>query len=106
MDKVKRQRLESQGWRVGGVDEFLQLTPEEREYIELKMALAQKVRQRRQTMRLTQEGLARLLRSSQSRIAKIEAGDSTVSMDLLIRSLIALGATHKELARLINPSRR
>ncbi len=104
MDKVKKQRLEAKGWRIGGVDEFLNLTPEEKEYIELKLALAQHVRVRRQQNKLTQIEMAKLLKSSQSRVAKMEGGDPSVSLDLLIRSLIALGATKKELARIISSS--
>jgi hypothetical protein len=37
--------------------------------------------------------------SSQSRIAKMEAADSSVWLDLLIRSLLTLGATTKDIAR-------
>ncbi len=48
--------------------------------------------------------MAKLMRSSQSRIAKIEAGDSSVSLDLLIRSLIAMGANRKDLAHIIASS--
>jgi DNA-binding XRE family transcriptional regulator len=104
MDKAKQRYLEAKGWKVGGADEFLQLRSEEKEYIELKLALARKVREHRQKRNLTQVEMARLVGSSQSRVAKIEAGDPSVSFDLLIRSLIALGATQKELARVINPS--
>ncbi len=102
MDKAKRQRLEKKGGTVGSVGEFLALTAEEKAYIELKLALSESIRERRQRRRLTQMALAKRLRSSQSRVAKMEAGDSSVSLDLLIRSLIALGATRKEVARAIS----
>ncbi len=102
MDKAKRQRLEKKGWSVGSVGEFLALTAEEKAYIELKLALSESIRERRQRRRLTQMALAKRLRSSQSRVAKMEAGDSSVSLDLLIRSLIALGATRKEVAQAIS----
>ena len=101
MDKAKKQRLEKKGWKVGNVDEFLALTPDESAYIELKWALSKSVRQRREHMNLTQVQMARLLKSSQSRVAKIEAGDTTVSLDLLVRSLIVLGATRQEVAHVI-----
>ena len=101
MDKHKRMRLEKKGWRVGGIDEFLELTPDEAAYVELKLALSQKVREYRQSKKLTQVEMARLLNSSQSRVAKIETGDASVSLDLLIRSLIALGASRKDLGRMI-----
>ncbi len=101
MDKTKKQKLERKGWKVGDVQEFLALTPEESAYIELKLALSESIKERREQKRLTQTELARLLKSSQSRVAKIEAGDATVSLDLLVRSLIALGATRRELAQVI-----
>ena len=101
IDKNKRQRLEAEGWKVGTVDEFLGLTPEEATYVDLKLALSQQVREYRQTKRLTQVEMARLLKSSQSQVAKIETGDASVSLDLLIRSLIALGATRRELGKII-----
>jgi DNA-binding XRE family transcriptional regulator len=101
MNKTKRLGLEARGWRAGTVDDFLNLTPEEATYIALKLALSRRVRELRQTKSLTQVEMARLLKSSQSRVAKIETGDASVSLDLLIRSLIALSATRRELGRII-----
>ncbi len=101
MNKEKRKHLQRKGWRVGDVQEFLRLTPEETAYIELKLALSESLKERRERKRLTQVELARLLKSCQSRVAKMEAGDSSVSLDLLLRSLIALGASRRELARAI-----
>lgn len=106
MNKVKRKRLEKQGWKVGGTEEFLDLSPEESGVIEIKLALSHWLRERRERMKLTQTELAKRLSSSQSRIAKMEAGDPSVSIDLLIRSLFSLGATKRELAQIISaPSR-
>ena len=104
MDKTKKQRLEAKGWKVSSVDEFLGLTSEEAAYIELKLALSQNVRKYRQSKNLTQVQIAKLLKSSQSRVAKIETGDASVSLDLLIRSLIVMGASRKDLARMIASS--
>jgi predicted XRE-type DNA-binding protein len=104
MDKEKKLYLEQKGWKIGDVEEFLNLTPEEREYIELKLALARKVKEYRQKHNLTQREAADLVKSSQSRVAKMEAGDPSVSLDLLIRSLLALGASRKELARVMAAS--
>jgi len=101
MDRAKKQRLEKKGWKVGRVDEFLNLIPEEATYIEMKIALADSVKEHRQRRKLTQVDLARMLNSSQSRVAKIERGDASVSIDLLMRSLIALGATRRDLAQVI-----
>jgi transcriptional regulator with XRE-family HTH domain len=86
---------------VSGAKELLGLTEEELAYVELKIALGQRLKQRRKARRMTQEELAEQLKSSQSRVAKMEAGDPTVSIDLLVRSLFALGATRKDLARAV-----
>jgi predicted XRE-type DNA-binding protein len=101
MDKAKKKMLEKKGWKVGTVSQFLDLTPEESAYIELKISLGHSVRARRESRRLTQIQMARMLKSSQSRVAKIEAGDTSVSIDLLVRSLIVLGANRRDLARAI-----
>lgn len=101
MDKEKKARLEAHGWKVGSAEEFLGMTPEEAAYVELRLKLSDAVRDLRKKRRLTQVQLAELLNSSQSRIAKVEAADESVSLDLLIRSLLALGATDKDLANVI-----
>ena len=105
MRKEKKKRLEAKGWRVGTAKDFLGLTDEESAYIELKIRLAEGLRQRRQEKGLSQVDLAAKLQSSQSRVAKMEAGDPSVSLDLLIRSLITLGASERELSRIIATSR-
>jgi len=101
MDKAKRKRLESAGWKFGTVKDFLDLSSEESAYIELKLKLAKNLQKRRIEKKLTQIEVARMLKSSQSRVAKMEAGDPTVSVDLLIRSLLTLGARPKVLLRSI-----
>jgi len=104
MKQEKRKRLEAAGWRVGTVSEFLGLTDEEEALIELKLDLARAVRTERIRRRLTQEELGKVLGSSQSRVAKMEAGDPTVSIDLLVRSLLRLGASRRDLARHLSSS--
>jgi ribosome-binding protein aMBF1 (putative translation factor) len=101
MRKDKRARLEARGWKFGSAKDFLGLSEEESSYIELKIRLAEALRQRRQDKGLSQVDLAEKLQSSQSRVAKMEAGDSSVSLDLLIRSLITLGASDRELSKII-----
>jgi ribosome-binding protein aMBF1 (putative translation factor) len=100
MKKARRERLEASGWKVGTVAEFLNLTPEESALIEIKLALARKLRERRQK-RMTQAQLAEKIQSSQSRIAKAETGHSSVSLDLLVRAMLATGATPKEIGKAI-----
>ncbi len=102
MHASKRKKLEANGWKVGSVGEFLGLTPEESAYIEMKLALSSSLKERRQNKRLSQVELAKMIKSSQSRIAKMEAGDPSVSIDLLMKSLLALGASPKEVAKVIS----
>lgn len=106
MKEVKRRQLEAKGWSVGTVAEFLNLTPEEVRFIEFKLALTDDLRYRRAAMCITQVALAKRLGSSQSRVAKMEAGDPTVSIDLLLRSLFALGASSSEIAKSVSRPRR
>jgi predicted XRE-type DNA-binding protein len=101
MDKERKARLESYGWAVGSVEQFLGLTSEEAAYVELRLKLSDAIREYRKKRRLTQSQLADLIQSSQSRVAKAEAADGSVSLDLLIRALLALGATHQDLAKVI-----
>lgn len=101
MREDKRKRLERKGWRVGTAEEFLGLSDEETAYIELKLSLAEGLRQRRAGKRLSQVELAKLVKSSQSRVAKMEAGDPSVSIDLLVKTLLALGVSRRELAQMI-----
>jgi hypothetical protein len=101
MNSGKRRRLEAAGWRVGSAAEFLELSPEEAAFVELKLSLSAKLKERRLRQRLSQVELARRLQSSQSRIAKMEASDPTVSIDLLVRALLATGATRREIAKAI-----
>jgi predicted XRE-type DNA-binding protein len=101
MRKGKRERLERAGWAVGDAADFLKLTPAEATYLELRVQLGDSLRGRRVARKLSQTDAARLLGSSQSRVAKMEAGDPSVSLDLLIRALLELGASRRELARAI-----
>src|ERR1700683_5250312 len=107
MDKRKRRRLEGAGWSVGSTSDFLGLSDEEAALVEVKLGLASAVRKQRSRRGMTQQELGRLLGSSQSRVAKMEAADPSVSIDLMVRSLIKMGASRKELATYIaTPARR
>lgn len=99
MKQAKKRALEKAGWKVGDASEFLGLSEEETAYIEMKLLLVQKLRSLRQAKGLSQAGLAKLLGSSQSRVAKMEAGDPSVSTDLLLKAMLALGATRTQIAK-------
>ena len=106
MKAAKKKRLSARGWAVGDTREFLGLAGDEAIFIELKLALSNHLRKQRALEGLTQAELARRLESSQSRVAKMEAGEASVSLDLLVRSLLALGTTRRELAKIIGASGR
>jgi ribosome-binding protein aMBF1 (putative translation factor) len=97
----KRKRLESAGWRVGDARDFLALSDDEAQFVEIKLALARRLRELREKRNWTQSDLAKRVGSSQSRVAKMEAADSTVSVDLLVRSLLAIGADRRELGKIV-----
>jgi DNA-binding XRE family transcriptional regulator len=92
--------LETKGWQVGTVAEFLELTPEETILVKIKLALSKSLKERRQKT-MTQRELAVKIGSSQPRIAKAETGDDSVSVELLIRAMLATGATTKEIGLVI-----
>lgn len=101
MKPEKKSRLVAKGWKFGSADDFLGLTSEESAYIDLKVRLANLLLNRRKSASLTQVDLASRLQSSQSRVAKMEKGDTSVSVDLLVRSLYALGTNNSEIASVI-----
>ena len=106
MDARKQKRLEEAGWTFGSAEEFLGLSPEEAAFVELKVELSQTLRERRTKEGLTQAQLAKRLGSSQSRVAKMEASDPSVSLDLLVRALLATGASRKEIGSAVGSGQR
>ena len=89
IDKIKR--LEDAGFVVGDTQQFLDLSDEEMAFIEIKRSLSRKVYKKRKSLNLTQTQVAKMLGTSQSRIAKMEQSDRSVSIDLLTRANLALG---------------
>ena len=102
MKQAKQKRLETKGWKIGSTADFLGLSPEEEIFIEMKISLSQSLKETRLRKRISQVNFAKLIKSSQSRVAKMENGSSSVSIDLIIKSLLALGATRKDLAKAIS----
>ncbi|MFA6166534.1 MAG: helix-turn-helix transcriptional regulator [Gemmatimonadaceae bacterium] len=101
MDARKRKRLEADGWRFGSYADFLNLTDAEVAIVELRASLAAALKARRVKLGVTQVELAQRLKSSQSRVAKMEAGNPTVSFELLMRALLVLGASRRDLSAVI-----
>ena len=101
MKKAKQSKLQSTRWKVGKTGEFLGLSPDEEALVDIKLVLADSLREVRKELKLTQSQVARRLHSSQSRVAKMEVADPSVSVDLLIRSLLAMGKTRQDLGDLL-----
>lgn len=97
MNATKKKKLEAAGFVVGGTQEFLGLTDDEMAYIEIKRSLSENLQTRRKQQKLTQVQAAKVLQTSQSRVAKMESADKSVSIDLLVRANLALGATPRDL---------
>jgi predicted XRE-type DNA-binding protein len=101
MDEATKARLEAAGWRVGTAAEFLEMSPDEEALMEMRFALRKLLKVCREENHLSQKDLAERLGSKQPRVSKIEAADPTVSTDLLLRALVAAGATPGRIAQAI-----
>ncbi len=106
MDKRKRAKLRAAGWTVGTPREFLGLSDEEAAFVEFKLALSKTLQALRMAQELSQLEVAKRLQSSQSRVAKMEASDPGVSIDLLVKSLFRLGAQPSDIAKALRPRRK
>jgi hypothetical protein len=106
MKETKRKMLEAAGWTVGSADEFLELSAVESVLVDLRLALSQALKERRTRFHISQTTLAERIKSSQSRVAKMEAADSEVSFELLLRGLLAMGATRHDVAIVFDQPRR
>ena len=102
MKNDKKSRLEAAGWKFGDAATFLDLSPEEAAFVEIKFTLSRGLKTLRSRRNMTQTCVANRMGSSQSRIAKAEAGDPSISVDLLVRALFAIGATRQDLAELLS----
>lgn len=88
-------------WKSGSAYDFLELSAEEIELVEIRLAFSRKMKELRLASGRTQAQIAKLIQSSQSRVAKIEAGDPSISLDRQIKSLIMLGLTRKQVGKLM-----
>ena len=99
MSQSLKQKLQNTDWQIGDAEDFLQLSSEEAALIDIRLALSQAAKQSRVKQDWSQAELAQRMKSSQSRIAKIEAADPSVSIDLMVKALVASGAGRREIAQ-------
>ncbi len=105
MQADKRKRLEENGWVAGDASDFLNLSDAESRLIDIRISLANQLKQIRQQQKLSQAKLAKYLGSSQSRVAKMESCDSSVSMDMMFKAMVTLGASDSDIAKAIAPNK-
>jgi DNA-binding XRE family transcriptional regulator len=105
MNANKKKKLESVGFKVGSVQDFLGLSNDEMALIDLKIRLIRMLLPARQKTGITQQELARRIGSSQSRIAKMEAASPDVSLDLICKALLAMGVTPEGIGKAIAGTR-
>lgn len=101
MHASKRKKLEAAGYKVSDAVDFLDLTPEEAALIDLKVELASQLVALRKMAKMSQSALAQRIGSSQSRVAKMEACDTSVSMDLMFKTAFALGARQEKVGKMV-----
>lgn len=106
MSTRKLKRLQAAGWKVGTAKDFLKLSREEAALVELRLSLISAVNKSRLKHGISQIELAQRMGSSQSRVAEIEAGDPSISLDLIVRALIAAGATRQDLQKAFTAGER
>ncbi len=106
MDRKKQARLRAAGWRAGSAADFLGLSAAEEELVAMKLALSDRLRKARERRRITQTDLAKRMGSSQSRVAKMEAGDPGITLDLLVHGLLAIGTSRREVASALAAPRK
>lgn len=104
MNPQKRKALEAAGFRLGDAGDFLDLTEVERAIVDVRLEFSRRIREARAAHGLTQADLAHRMKSSQSRVAKLEAAAPDVSLDLMLRGFLAAGGTLADLARVFRRS--
>lgn len=102
---MQKEKLKSE-WTSGDYGDFLDLSTEERQLVEIRISVSKMIRRLREEKCLTQANLAERVGSSQSRIARIEAGAADVTLDLLIRVMLAAGGNLAELADVLANSHK
>jgi predicted XRE-type DNA-binding protein len=91
MDAKKRKAIEAAGWKVGDAADFLEMSVEERQLLDTRVALARAIRLQRESVKMSQRELGAKMKTSQPRVAKIERAAPDVSLDQLVRALAAAG---------------
>lgn len=95
-------RRKGKTWVETDVEELLGLTPEDLVIIEFRAALAVALQRARKRKKLTQEEAAEQIGTSQAQVSKMEGGQSSITIDRLIKALAALGVSRPMILRALN----
>jgi DNA-binding transcriptional regulator YiaG len=102
MNKARKARFAKAGWKLGTAGELFGMTDAEAALADAKLRQGDVVREVRHRRHLSQAALAKLMGSSQSRVAKVENKDTEVSLDLQLRAIFAANpAASMDFQRLI-----
>ena len=91
-------RIKAAGYKVTTADEWLGLTPEESQLVDIRLALAEQLEEVRKEKGISQAQLAARMGTKQSGIARMVNRPETSSMDNLVKGLIALGVPISKIA--------
>ena len=101
MDKERIKKLEKVGWKMGDFGDAFDLTPEDRTFVEMRLAAAREVDRLREEQGVSQRELARRLGTKQPTVSRMLRTPATSTLDSLVRALLALGATPKKIAAIL-----
>ena len=97
---MKRRKRKT--WVETDVEEMLGLSPEDPVIAEFRAALAVALQKARNRKKLTQEEAAELIGTSQAQVSKMEAGQSSITIDRMIKALAALGVSRLAILKALN----
>ncbi len=89
-------------WVETDVQELLDLSAQDLVIVEFRAALALALQQARKRQKLTQETAAKTIGTSQAQVARMEAGQSSITIDRLIKALIALGVSRPTIVKALS----
>ena len=95
-------RRKGKTWVETDVEELLDLSAQDLVIVEFRAALALALQQARKRQKLTQENAAKVIGTSQAQVARMEAGQSSITIDRLIKALIALGVPRPTILKALN----
>ena len=100
MDAERKKKREAADWKFGDYADFLDMTPEEKAVVEIRLAATREMERLRAENPISQEELARRMGTKQPNVSKLFKNPGKATLDTLFRALLALGSTPKKIAAL------